>query len=141
MGYVAAAMQLIGGVSSLLGGVKAKRDARAAAKEEARLEGIVTDSKVTGLQAEREQLRSTTIATAAGSGVNAQVGSPLQLMAEQARQFSREIRTVKQAGATRAAQAQTRGRMVGNQAMYSGFSQAAAGIGNAFTLFSQAKGG
>ncbi|RKX24544.1 MAG: hypothetical protein DRP45_07970 [Candidatus Zixiibacteriota bacterium] len=140
MGYVAAAMAVIGGVSSILGARSAKEDARLAANEEARLEGIVTDSKVTGLQAEQRQLRGETISRAAGSGVNTQVGSPLQLLAEQAREFGREIRTVKQAGATRAAQAQTRGAMVGNQAMYQGFGQAASSMSNAFSLFAQAKG-
>ena len=140
MEFIAAGMALVSGISSLLGASEAKKDARAAAKEEARLEGIVTESKVTGLQAEQRQLRGETISRAAGSGVRADVGSPLQILAEQAREFGREIRTVKQVGATKAAQAQTRGAMVGNQAMYQGFGQAASSMSNAFSLFAQAKG-
>jgi len=137
MQFVAAAVGVLGLLSQLGGGAAAKKDAAKAAANEAKLEGIVTQSKVAGLEAEQRQMASSTKAMAAGSGVSATTGSPLQILAEQAREFGREIMTVRKAGASRAAQAQTRGRMTGNQAMYQGFSQAASSASNVFSLFAK----
>jgi len=127
MGFVSAAI----GVISLIGASKAKSSARKAAAEEARLEGIVTGAKIETLQQEETVLRGQTIAGAAGSGVNVTKGSPLQILAEQAKTFAREKKTVATAGASRAAQAKTRGRMVGQQAMYHGISSALGSFGQA----------
>jgi hypothetical protein len=137
MEYVAGAMALVGMVSSVLGARSAKQDAKAAARQEQKLEGIVTAAKVTSLRKEERTLRGDTLAAVAGSNVKTDVGSPLTVLAEQAKTFRSEIGTVKQAGATRAAQAATRGKMAGNAAMYQGFSQAATQGSNAFMMFAK----
>jgi len=138
--FVMAAMAAISTASSLVGASKAKSAAKGAAREEARLEGIVTEAKITSLDREERVLRGETLGAAAGSNVKVDRGSPLQILAEQARTFADEKRVVRQAGASRAAQAKTRGRMVGDQAMYQGVSQAANTAASAFSMFSQMSG-
>mgnify|MGYP000104624137 CR=1 FL=1 len=136
MGYVSAAFSIMGGLSSMLAGAKARRDARVAADNEAMMEGHVTDAKIKSLDVEQRTLAGQTQARAAGSNVKIGTGSPLQILAEQARNFADEKRIVRQAGATKAAQAQTRGKMVGNQAFYGGLSNAFGSFGNAFSMIS-----
>jgi hypothetical protein len=141
MEYVAAAMAIIGVVTSLTGAAEAKEDAAAAAAKEAGLEGIVTEAKIKSLETEERILRGKTLASAAGSNIKVDRGSPLQILTEQARTFADEKRTIARAGASRAALAQTRGRMVGNQAMYAGLGAAAASASTAFSLFAAARKG
>lgn len=140
MPYVMAAMTAISIISNLTGAKAAKKSAAEQADEEARLEGIVTDAKLTTLDREERQLRGDTIGAAAGSNIKVDTGSPLQILKEQAKTFADEKRVVKQAGASRAAQAQTRGRMVGQQAMYQGIGQAASTAANAFSLYASMGG-
>ena len=134
-------MSLLQGAADVIGGIEARKAAKKAGKEEAALESLVTQAKVVDLEKEEEALRGQTIAAAAGAGVKTDVGSPLTILAETAREFAREKRTIQQAGATRATAATTRGGMVGRQATYQGISQGASSIGKAFSLFSQARTG
>ena len=140
MEIVAGIMAGIGALTSILGGVSGSKAAKKAGKEEARLETIVSQAKIEDLRKEEAALRGQTIAGAAGAGVKAGVGSPLTIIAEQMREFARERRTVAQVGATRAAQAVTRGRMVGRQATYAGLSTAASQASSAFSIFAKARG-
>ena len=137
MEYVAAAMAIIGAASSIMGGLKSKSSAEKAADKETYLEGVVTDAKVRSLRKEERTLAGDTRAAAAGSGVLADVGSPLDILKEQAMTFQREINTVKTAGATRSAQSQTRGRMAGRAAMYQGLSQGAQGLSSVFSILAK----
>lgn len=134
MEWAAAAMAVISTFSSLYGGSAASKAAKKAGKEEARLESVVTQAKITDLFKEEEVLRGQTVAATAGAGVKVDRGSPLTILAEQAREFARERMTVAKAGATRATAAQTRGRNVGRAATYQGVSQAASSAATAFTL-------
>jgi hypothetical protein len=122
--YVQGALALVSIGSSIFGGMKGKSASEKAADEEARLEGVVTEAKVRSLRKEERTLAGDTRAAAAASGVKADMGSPLDILKEQAITFQEEINTVKKSGATRSSQAQTRGRMAGNQAMYRGLSDA-----------------
>ena len=137
MEVVAGIMAGIGALTSILGGVSASKKTKPAAKEEARLETLVTQAKILDLKRDEELLRGQTIAGAAGAGVKADVGSPLTIIAEQAREFERERRTVSQVGTTRASQAISRGRMVGRQAVYGGISSAASQASDAFSIFAK----
>ena len=137
----AGVMAILSGAASMIGGIEARKEAKKAGKEEARLESLVTQAKVVDLEKEEEVLRGQTIAAAAGAGIKTDVGSPLTILAETARVFAREKRTIQQVGATRATAATTRGRMVGRQATYQGIGQAASSVGTAFSLFSQARTG
>lgn len=138
MEYVAAAMAVVSAISSLVGGSKANKSAGKAAREESRLENIVTKSKVKRLEAEKREMAGQTIQTAAGSGVAADVGSPVDLLVEQAKNFDEEILTTKIAGATRSQAAQTRGKMVGQQAAWQGAGQAASSLSSAFLIAAKA---
>jgi len=140
MGYVQAAMAIFQGLQSYLGGKEAKEDAEYAANEEARLEGLVTDAKLETIKTEKRVMRGETLASAAGANVMIDRGSPLEILKEQARVFGNESRVVRQAGASRAAQAQTRGRNIGKQAMYAGLGNAAGSFGTAFALIQQQRG-
>jgi len=135
MQWVALAFSLLDIGIGLAGGASAKKNAREAAAEEARLEGIVTEAKLRDLKAEERHMMGKTVAASAGSNVKADRGSPLQILMEQAREFAREKKVVAEAGASRAAQAKTRGSMIGDQAMYAAYGNAVKGLANAFSLF------
>jgi hypothetical protein len=128
----------IGALSSIMGGRKADRDAKRAAAEEARLEGLVTREKVRQIGVEERVMRGDTIAAVAGSGVKAGEGSPLQILAEQAREFGRQRSIVSEVGATKAAAALTRGSMIGQQARYQSYSTASNQFAQMFSLLGQA---
>ena len=128
-------MSLLSGAASVIGGIEARKAAKEAGKEEAALESLVTQAKVVDLEKEEEVLRGQTIAAAAGAGVVTDVGSPLTILAEQAKEFARDKRTIQQVGATRATAATTRGKMVGRQAMSQGISQGVSSLSSAFSLF------
>lgn len=132
---IAAAAAAVSSLMSVFGGFSAKSAAERAAKKEAKFEGVLTLAKLENLEKEERVLKGQTIAIAAGSGVKVDKGSPLQVLAEQAREFQRERHTVAKVGATRAAQSMARGRMVGDQAVYQGISQGASQMANAFTMF------
>jgi hypothetical protein len=133
---------VLGGVSvisSIVGGNKARHAAEDQAKEEARLEGLVTGEKIRKLGLEETQLRGATIAAVAGSGVKTDVGSPLMVLAEQAAEFKREKSIIEKVGASRAAAALTHGSNIGKQAQYQGYSQAASSLSNLFQIIAANK--
>jgi len=134
---ISAIIAAVGGISSALGGKKAREGSKYAGKMEAKQEQIVTQAKLEDLRVEERVMKGQTIAGAAGSNVKVDMGSPLEVLAEQARNFARERQTVAQAGATKAANAAIRGNMVGQQAAYQGFGQAASGLSSAFQIFAQ----
>jgi hypothetical protein len=131
---IAAVAAGIGALSSILGGRSAAKDAKRAAAEDARLEGIVTREKIRQIGVEERVLRGETIAAAAGSGVKAGVGSPLQILAEQAREFGRQKTITSEVGASKAASALQRGQMAGSQAKYSSYSSAANQFASMFNI-------
>jgi hypothetical protein len=133
---VAAGMAAVQGIASLFGGAKADKAAKKAAKAQAAAEFRLTQEKLRSLKVEERVLRGQTIAGAAGSGVSVQTGSPLEILAEQAREFQRERMITAQTGATRAAGIKTRGAMVGQQALYGGISAGLGGLSSAFSLYS-----
>lgn len=133
MEWVAAAMAVVGGISSIIGGNKAKHASKRASREEARLEGIVTGQKIRELFAEERQLHGDTIGAAAGSGVDVGFGSVLDVLSEQASTFERTRDVTRQVGASKASVALQRGSMIGN--LYQ-----SQGISSAFQSFGQALG-
>ncbi len=131
MGFISAAIGIIG----LIGANKAAKDAKRAAKAEAAIDQRVTQEKVRNLDIQERVMRGQTIAAAAGSGVKANVGSPLTILAEQAKTFAREKAFTQEVGAERSRLGIQRGRMVGQQARFQGYAQAAGAFGNAATSF------
>ena len=135
MEWVQGTLATLSSLGSIYGGWKAGKEAKAAANKQARMEGEVTIAKLEDLLSEERVLKGQTVAAAAGAGVKVGVGSPLEIYAEQARSFERERDIVARVGATKASVISQRGRMVGRQATYQGFTQGAAGLANAFTMF------
>lgn len=134
MEWVAAAIAGIGVISSIIGGNKARSDAKDAAAREAAAEEKVTAEKLRQLFREEDVMRGQTLAAVAGSGVRTDRGSPLKVLAEQQAEFIRERLITKQVGATRAQAALAQGSAIGRQAKYQGYSQAASGLTNLFTI-------
>lgn len=125
---------IAGAAVSLIGGISARNEAQDAADEEARLEGVVTAEKLRQMTVEEQIERSRTRAGYAASGVDVTVGSPLQVLSNQAAEYGRLRRGVAQAGATRAGQAQLRGQMTGDRALWGG-------VGNALNILGSANWG
>jgi len=129
MGFVSAAM----GVMSLIGANKEAKAAKAAAKSEAALNTRVTQEKVFNLGQEERTLAGQTRATAAGSGVKSDVGSPLDILAEQARTFAREKQFTQEVGSEKSGLAIQRGKNAASSARWSGAGSALQAFGQSGT--------
>jgi hypothetical protein len=127
----AAGASLVSGIASAFGGKSGSKAAKKAAEEAARQEKVVTAERIRQLQQEERSLAGQTRARSAGAGAVIGSGSVLQVLAEQASEFARERRIVKQAGASRARAALDQGNAVANQAFYGGLGNLFAGLGQA----------
>jgi hypothetical protein len=122
MPWVQVGIAAVGAISSLIGGSKAEKAAKRQAREEARLEGIVTGEKLRKLRIEEQITKGQTIAAGAASGVDVRRGSVAMILAEQQREFTRERHITEQVGASRAANIRQQGAAIGAQARYQGIS-------------------
>ena len=120
MGFINAGLGLL----SLYQGMMGRSAANDAARAQAGTEKRMTEEKLFQNEQEERQLAGTTRAAAAGSGVTANVGSPLTMLAEQAKTFARERSFISEVGASRADQTLQRGRNTGNAAMWGGITSA-----------------
>ena len=125
----------VGALTSIFGGMSAKKAANSAAGKQAEADLKVTQEKVYQLGQEERQLAGSTRAAVASSGVKADKGSPLTVLAEQAKTFAREKMVTSQVGAKNAALTRQRGSMVGQQAAFGGFAQGFQGLGSAFSMY------
>ncbi len=116
MEFVAAALAVFGIFSGKKAADAQEDAANKAAREEARLEGIVTAEKIRRLNVEERALSGETKAIAAGSGVKATRGAVRGILAEQASEFDKERQIVRTVGASRAATALQRVSNVGTMA-------------------------
>jgi len=127
-------LNFISGALSILCGIKAGKAAKRQGKQGAAAELRVTQEKIRNLGFEERALAGSTRAAAAGGGVKANVGSPLTILAEQARAFAREKQFVTEVGATKAAASVQRGRNVASQARYGGFERGLSSFASGFSL-------
>jgi hypothetical protein len=134
-----------------LGSKKASKAAKKEGAEEARLEGLVTDEKLRNLRTEERSMYGETLAGYAGGGVQAvapglegsatpQIGSPEQVLNEQAKAFKAQRDITSKVGATKAQQSLTRGSNIADQYRYSGYANVASGISNILSTYSAMKG-
>jgi hypothetical protein len=130
-------MQALGMISDFVGGRKAASAAKKAAKRQAVDERALTKERLRQLDVEERTMAGDTRARAAGSHVKAGQGSPLEVLAEQAREFAREKQITKDVGASKAASALQRGHDVGQVAKYKSYSNMAQGASNIFSLVNQ----
>lgn len=124
-------LAIAGAAFSIIGGSKAKRRAERQAAEEARLEGLVTQEKLRQMSVEQEIEQGSVRAQFAAAGADVNVGSPLNVMANQAAEFERLRRGVAEVGATRAANAQLRGKLQGEGIMWNSIGNALNTLGGA----------
>ena len=145
-----AAIAAVGLISSFIGSKKAAKAAKKQSKEEARLEGIVTQEKIHRLGVDERTLYGQTLAGQAGSGVlgmqpnlgatNVMAGSPQTVLDEQAKSFAREKSIVGEVGASKAAAALTRGQNVADQYRWSGYANVASSVSNILSNYSAMTG-
>ncbi len=153
----------VGLISSFIGSKKAASAAKDEAAEQARLEGLTTDEKLRRLRIDQRSLYGETLAGFAGSGVLARpgslesnltlgdsfggagayggsasvmTGSPGVVIQEQAKEFAFERDITRKVGATKVAQALTRGKNVAEQYKYQGYSNVATGISSILSNYS-----
>lgn len=138
---VMAVSAAVGAIANIAGGASSSKDATAAALNEARAESGVTGAKIEQLRRDERILKGQTLAAVAGSGVKVGIGSPMQIAAEQAREFARERAIVAKVGATKAQAGLQRGSMVASQARYQGYGQGLSQAATAFSLFASLKTG
>jgi hypothetical protein len=130
------AMQGLGMISDFVGGRKAASAAKKAGKKQASDERVITAERIRQLQIEERTLRGETIGKVAASHVKVDQGSPLEVLAEQVREFSKERQITQQVGASKAAASMQRGRDVGNIAKYQSYSNIASGASQIFSMMS-----
>ena len=133
---------ILGVGTSILGGFKGASKAKEAARAESAMDLRVTQEKLYNLKQEERQVAGQTRATAAGSGVKADTGSPLSILAEQARTFARERMITSQVGAEKAELSKVRGDNAASQMRYQGIGQGlqqVPGAINAFSMFLQSR--
>ncbi len=123
-------LQLFGIGLELAGGLSAAKSAKKMGLKQAALELRVTKEKLYNLKQEERYVAGQTRATAAGSGVKADTGSPLSILAEQARTFARERMITSQVGAEKAQLSKMRGDMTSKQYKTQAWGKAAGDIGN-----------
>ncbi len=129
MGFISAAM----GIIALVGASSVAKDAKSAAKEQAATDFRVTQEKIYQSKLEERVMAGGTRAAAAGSGVKADTGSPLTILAEQARTFARDRQFVSDVGAENAKLTLQRGQNVADAARYSGAASALSAFGRSAT--------
>jgi len=127
MGFLSLAM----GAVSLFGAKSAASDAKKAGKAQAAQEQLATQEKVFQLHKQERTMAGQTRAAAAGSGVQADKGSVVDVIAEQAATFERERQYTQKMGASRASSAWQRGQDTASAQMYQGWGSMLAAIGNA----------
>ena len=116
-------MDFIAAALSIIGGIKGKKESEKYAAKEADMELTLTRAKIEDLNLEERLTRGQTIAAAAGAGVKTDVGSPVEILREQAKNFATERMTIAQVGASKAESTTMRGKMIGRQALYQGWGQ------------------
>jgi transcription elongation GreA/GreB family factor len=129
-----AAIGVATAVAGLLGSRSAARAAKRAAAAAARQEKAVTEERLRQIDREERSLSGVTLARSAGSGSVVNAGSPLLILAEQAREFDRERLVTREAGASRTRAALQQGDAVASQARAQGLQSLFQGIGTAVSL-------
>lgn len=146
-GWVSIAALVVSGVSAVagfLGSQKASSAAKNQAQLEAEQEKKLTTEKLRQLGIEERAVYGQTLAQYAGSGVLANApslsgqpkpnaGSPLVVLAEQAKEFGFQRKITQEVGATKVNQALSGGKATADYYRYSGYANVASNLSNVFT--------
>ena len=147
---IAAATGVASLITGFIGSKKAAKAAKKQSKEEARLEGLVTDEKLRQLGIDERVLFGETLAGYASGGVQArdptfddarlQTGSPQQVIQEQVREFAAERQITKDVGASKVKQSLDRGSALATQYKWAGYGNLASGISGILGRYSAMSG-
>lgn len=113
---------------------KMAKKQEALGREEAAMEKEVTVERIRQIGREESMMREETVAATAASGVKIGSQSTLEVLAEQKAEFARERAITEKVGASRAAAALGNASLRSQTTKYQGYSAAASGITNAFSL-------
>lgn len=151
MSLIGAVLDTVGIITSYIGSKKAAKAAKETAAEEARIGRLTTAERIAQLDVEERVMRGETLSGYARGGVLAtaptlggeqryQTGSPESVINEQATNFARERMITQQVGASNVQQALMRGKNTANAYKWQGYSNAASGISNLLTKYSNPTG-
>jgi hypothetical protein len=140
MSWVAVGVGVAGLISTFIASKKGSSAAKKQSKEEARLEGLVTQEKIRTLGIDERTLYGETLSGYAGGGVlgiqpnlgatNVAAGSPQSVLSEQKKSFAAERDIVGKVGASKAAASLTRGKNLADQYRWSGYANVASSVSN-----------
>ncbi len=130
----------IGVISSLSAGKKASKAAKQQGQAQAQTEQKVTTERLRQIERQEMLTREATQLGAAGSGVKIESRSVLEVLADQQAEFAKESSITQQVGASAAKAALDRGKAIGTQAKYQGYSGALGGISNIFSILGKKYG-
>ena len=135
------AVGVVGIGLQISGARKAEDAAIQQGQDEAVTERAVTKERIRQIGREEEIMRGDTIGRVAASGVKVDMGSPLEILADQASEFQREKSITQEVGASRAKLALSSASALGTQYKYQGYAAAAQGLGSIFSIASKRWGG
>ena len=131
MQYVAAGAAVVGAVSSIVGGNKAKKAAKEAGKANARLIQAETAEQLRRTRLQFDKQIGTTRAFIGASGVQLNVGTPQRYVDFMKKEQRAQLDWTEKAGKMRASAAKKQGSYVGGQAFNQGLAGGLAGISSA----------
>jgi hypothetical protein len=131
----------VGTAYSIYSGTQAAGAAKSAGAEQARIERQVTQAKIEQTMRQEMLMREATVAGTAASGVSVKSKSTLEVMADQAAQFRKEMATIRQVGESNAAVLQQNAGMVGSQYRSQGIAQGIQGAANVFSMINTIRTG
>lgn len=142
---IGAAIGAVGLITSFLGSKKAEKAAKDQSKEEARMEGLLTDEKLRQLDKDERSMFGETVAGYTGGGVLSMMpgtgqsqpmsGSPQNILGEQAREFAAEKKITKEVGASNVKQTLMGGQALADRYRYSGYANVASSISSIITNY------
>jgi len=135
--WVAAGAAAVGAVSSIIGGNKAKKQAKEAGKANAALIQAETAEQIRRTQMQFDQQLGLTRAMIGASGVT-MTGTPVRYLEFMSNEQRKQLEWTKKAGDMRAKAARKQGSYVGGQAYSAGVQQGIGYIGQAASYASSA---
>lgn len=138
--WVAAGASIVGGVSSIIGGNKAKRAAKEAGKANARLIRAETNEQLRRTRREFDMMRGQTRALIGASGVRFE-GTPMRYLEDMKQEQDKQLTYTEIAGKKRARAARMQGSYIGQSAQMQGLTAGFQAFGGAAGYIANVTGG
>ena len=138
--WVAAGASIVGGVSSIIGGNKAKQAAKDAGRANARLIREETSEQLRRTRREFAMMRGETAAMIGASGVKFR-GTPAAYLMDMRQEQDRQLAFTERAGKKRARAARRQGSYIGQSAQMQGYTSGFQAFGGAAGYIANVTGG